>query len=38
MARILVPLIGDNKDNVALTAAHLLASGQGGLIEARLFQ
>ncbi len=38
MARILVPLIGDKKDGVALTAAHMLASGQGGLIEARLFQ
>ena len=38
MAHILVPLFDDNKDNVALTAAHLLASGQGGLIEARLFQ
>lgn len=38
MARILVPLIGDKKDGVALTAAHMLASSQGGLIEARLFQ
>ncbi len=38
MARILVPLIGDEKDDVALTAAHLLIRDQGGLIEARLFQ
>lgn len=38
MARILVPLIGDKKDDVALTAAHLLTKQQGGLIEARLFQ
>ncbi len=37
MTRILVPLFGDAKDSVALSAAGIMAKNNGGLIDVRLF-